>query len=273
MPEGPEVKRFVDQLNSKIGSDTLTKIQILSGRYQTHGNPDGMDVFIANLPLQLESVSCKGKFIYWSFKDTETTLWSTLGMTGSWSLNPSHARVLFMMKDKYSVSYNLYFSDIRNFGTIKFSHSKLELVQKLNSIGPDMLSNPPDLATFSKIIRDEGDKNICKAVMDQSIISGVGNYVKAESLYLSKISPARLCNSLSNLEIENLYNSIRNVLTESYQSGGSTIKTYSDMYGNTGSYSGRFLVYGKKSDPIGNPVIKTETLDGRTTHWVPSVQF
>jgi len=273
MPEGAETKRFVDQLNQVLKGKSLSKIKILSGRYAKHGNPDGLQYFEKLLPLKVEEISCKGKFIYWKFKDTESNMWNTLGMSGSWSLNPSHKRVEFVFSDSAIIHQSIYFSDIRNFGTIKFSSSKQELKKKLESIGPDMLSNPPTIDEFRLIMSSQSSKNICKTIMDQSVISGVGNYVKAESLYLSRISPHRSCSSLSILEVESLYNAIRSVLTESYASGGSTLQTYKDLYGNVGSYSGRFLVYGKRVDPIGNPVCTTETLDGRTTHWVPSIQI
>jgi DNA-formamidopyrimidine glycosylase len=272
MPEGPEVKRFVDQLNHILDNSILTKIKIISGRYAKHSKPDGWDAFEQLLPLKIDKINCKGKFIYWTFQNTESNMWNTLGMTGSWGIHPDHKRVEFSITDSNGISHSVYFSDIRNFGTLKFSNSKNELTKKLDSIGPDMLSDPPDFDLFKQLILNQGSKNLCKAIMDQSVISGVGNYVKAEALYLSKISPHRDCSSLSGLDISNLYKSIRSILAESYSSGGSTLKTYKDLYGNLGSYSGRFLVYGKKNDPAGNPVMTVETQDGRTTHWVPLVQ-
>lgn len=272
MPEGPETKKFVDQLCSTLDGFTLKEIKIISGRYAKHGKPEGLEDFEKLLPLKLNEISCKGKFIYWTFKDTEFNIWNTLGMSGSWSINSPHKRVEFIFTNLDGIDQSIYFSDIRNFGTLKFSNSKKELLKKLNSIGPDMLSDPPSIAEFESIIYAQGSKNLCQALMDQSVISGVGNYVKAESLYLAKISPHKFCSLLSKLEIEKLYNSIRNILTESYASGGSTLKTYKDLYGNVGSYSGRFLIYGKKTDPLGNPVLTVETPDKRTTYWVPLVQ-
>lgn len=275
MPEGPETKRFVDQLNHVLKGHSLNKIKILSGRYTKHGDPDGFAPFESLLPLKIQEISCKGKFIYWTFEGTESNIWNTLGMTGSWVIQPTHKhkRLEFLVTDFNGINRSIYFADIRNFGTLKFSDSNKELLKKLNSIGPDMLSAPPSLREFESIIYSQGSKNLCRVLMDQSIVSGVGNYVKAESLYLARLSPYRSCASLSRDEIDLLYISIKNILTESYASGGSTLKTYKDLYGNVGSYSGRFLIYGKKTDPIGNPVSTVETDDGRTTHWVPSIQI
>ena len=109
--------------------------------------------------------------------------------------------------------------------------------------------------------------------------------MKAEILYLSKLSPKRKCNSLSSEDAGRLNDIIRITIRDSYASGGSTMQTYVDMYGKTGSFNprlaygvvkgevcGGFAVYKRKTDPLGNKVISENTKDKRTTWWVPSVQ-
>ena len=108
--------------------------------------------------------------------------------------------------------------------------------------------------------------------MDQSVVSGVGNYVKAEALYLSKISPHRLVSSLTDIDLQNLNLATRSVLVNSFESGGATIQSYRSFYGEVGDATQRFAVYGRKTDPEGREIIKEQTKDGRTTHWVPQVQ-
>jgi len=190
-------------------------------------------------------------------------------MTGSWrGVLEEHSRVGVVLSDKSLV----YFTDIRNFGTLNFSFSKEELNKKLKSLGPDMLSAPPSREEFFKIVKRQKNKTLPEFLMNQKMISGVGNYVKAEALYLARISPLRTCSSLSEKEIIDLQDSIDKVLSTSYNSGGSTIKTYRDVYGNVGTFTSRFLVYGNSVDPQGNKVQKLETKDGRTTFWVPAIQ-
>ncbi len=271
MPEGPEVKRIVVQLNSLLKEKEISKIEIISGRYKTHGNPDGFDETIALLPLRISEINCKGKFIWFTLTESnkEIYMWNTLGMTGSWSVKEdTHSRASFVFKDGTKAYYN----DIRNFGTLSFCFERHLLDKKLDQIGPDMLSNPPTDSEFAAIVGKQKDKTLPEFLMNQSAISGVGNYVKAEALYLSELSPLRTCSSLSEKEILLLKKSIDMVLSASYNSGGSTIKTYRDVFGEAGSFSSRFLIYGNSKDPAGNKVIKTETKDGRTTHWVPNVQ-
>ena len=80
-----------------------------------------------------------GKFIYWMLKD-EYSIWSTLGMTGQWSSESTkHTRVKFVLNNG-----SVYFNDQRNFGTLKFVRGKYQLLEKLKSLGPDMLANDVD---------------------------------------------------------------------------------------------------------------------------------
>jgi formamidopyrimidine-DNA glycosylase len=108
--------------------------------------------------------------------------------------------------------------------------------------------------------------------MNQSVISGIGNYLKAEILYAAKISPHRLCKDLTEEEIKLIAEKSFEITNASYQSGGATIMTYRDENNEKGLYSRRFMVYNHKTDPKGNKVIKETTTDKRSTYWVPEVQ-
>ena len=271
MPEGAEVKRIAFQLNEILAGKEISSIEILSGRYKRHSPPKGFaNVSSFFNPLTINYINCKGKFIWFSFqKNSDLSIWNTLGMTGSWSQTKTdHSRVKISLLDDQEI----YFNDIRNFGTMYFSYNNGELSEKLKSLGPDMLSSPPSIEEFARLIKKQGRKTLPEFLMNQKNISGVGNYVKAESLYLAKISPERICSSLSDKEVIDLKNSIEKVLSASYNSGGSTIKTYRDVYGNAGNFTSRFLVYGNKQDPQGNLVSSYTSKDGRTTFWVPALQ-
>jgi DNA-formamidopyrimidine glycosylase len=189
-------------------------------------------------------------------------------MSGTWSKSQGkHSRIKLSLEDG-----DVFFNDIRNFGTLKIVKGKDLLINKLNSLGPDMLNDDIDDDLFSRRIKLCKKKTVTQAIMDQSIIAGVGNYLKAESLYISKISPHRSCEDLTSQEISLLNESIKKTIRASYETGGATISTYTGFEGEIGEYSQRFLVYNQKTDPHGNPVIKEKTKDGRTTHWVPNIQ-
>ena len=267
MPEGPEVRRIGLQLAKRVSGRRLLGVNILAGRYLKHGPPTGLDKFTEWTPIGIQGAGVHGKFLFFLLEGA-WSIWSTLGMTGSWTNDKSqHSRVEFVLDDG-----PIFFTDSRNFGTLKFVRGKQPIIDKLESLGPDILAAEIDDFKFAERLYLKSNKTIAQALMDQSVISGIGNYVKAEALYNARISPHRLCNDLSPMEISRLNAATRNVLVESFESGGATIKTYADMNGKIGEFSQRFAVYGQKVDPAGNEVVKEKTKDGRMTHWVPTVQ-
>jgi len=267
LPEGAEVKLFGESLARVVSGKDILSVEVISGRYKK-SDVEGFDLLKARLPTKVVGVGVHGKFLYWIVTN-DVFIYSTLGMTGSWSTQETkHSRVVFQMSDGVKV----YFNDQRNFGTLKMVPGRQELVKKLQSLGPDMLSETVSDARFTECLMKRPDWTLAEAVMDQSLISGVGNYVKAESLYRAQLSPHRQVQSLSPTDMSRLKQSIQLVLNEAYNRGGASIQTYRDFEGNEGEYSQRFLVYNQDKDPNGNSVVKEKTADGRTTHWVPAVQ-
>ncbi len=208
----------------------------------------------------MKKVACKGKFLFWELEN-DYWIWNTLGMTGNWSQERnSHTAI------RFDIGRELYFNDIRHFGTLKFVYGSGEMNKKLKSIGPDMLSKPPGEEWFKKFLKVP--VNICKLLMDQKKISGVGNYVKAEALYRSRISPWREANTLSETEAVVLYRSLIEILQESYSLGGASLRNYRQFEGQEGAFAERLAVYGKEIDPEGREVKTATTPDGRTTYFV-----
>ena len=266
MPEGPEVRLVTDGLAKTIVGHKIVSAEILSGRYAKK-QPDGWDVLQGSLPLDVKSTDCKGKFIYSELSGGKFLL-STLGMTGSWSSRlTKHSRLKFVLDDGGTV----YFNDIRNFGTVKLINSRSLLDKKLNELGPDMLSGDVSDDVFIRSIR-RYNKTLAEVLMDQKIICGVGNYLKAECLYFSRLSPHRLTSTLSDAELKNLNSVIKKVIKTSYETGGATIYTFSSYDGDKGDYTKRFAVYNQTQDPLGHEVKRETTRDGRTTFWVPTIQ-
>ena len=287
MPEGPECTRTCRQLDRATRGKSLVNLNFISGRY-TKKLPDKFaDFYIAleEKHLPIKGVFNKGKFIWWEFGDLLPIcyMYTTLGMTGNFKLQPSkHTRIAFYFDDDSAIYYN----DQRNFGTIKFVFDDKDHQKKLDSIGPDMLNNPCTLSTFMDIANRKPGWTVVKWLMEQSQISGVGNIYKSELLFLAGIAPHRLMGSLDDEALEKLYYAICKVLSASYESGGATIRNYSDLYNNHGKYTrfasnpteiveargGHVMVYNQKEDIYGNPVERVKLNDGRTTFWSPAVQ-
>ena len=254
MPEGPECRRYAQLLAECVSGRKLESIEILGGRYKDK-LPGGLHDFRKQLPLEVVGAGVHGKFIYWILKD-ELSIWCTLGMTGGWSTElQKNSRVVFGLNDG-----ELYFNDMRNFGTLKFVRGKFKLIEKLKSLGPDILAEDVSDARFMGRLQKYPDWPVVNVLMSQGVIAGVGNYIKAESLWLAKISPHRLVRDLSNEDFSSLNKAIKHVMQESYD------------IGKDGGYSQKLKVYNQKTDPEGNEVIREMTADKRTTHWCPEVQ-
>ena len=268
IPEGPEVKRTAEGLARAMTNKTITNVEILSGRY-TKEAPSGVDDFRASLPIKVVGAGCHGKFIF-ALCSEESYIWSTLGMTGYWNTDGSkYARIRFDFSDGTSIHYN----DMRNFGTLKFVKGKHEMLKKLKTLGPDMLAQDVPTNVFREALMKRPEWSIAKALMKQSLVCGVGNYIKADSLWLAKISPKRKVKDITDIEFADLCDAIKRVMRTSYESGGATIASYQSFDDKPGEYSQKMVVYGQKRDPEGNLVIKEKTDDGRSTHWVPEVQL
>ena len=276
MPEIAEVRISAESIKPLVqGKSILSIATAPSSKYATI-DPDGFKEFSNSLlgenPVYILNVSTKGKLMYWTFSN-EFYMTCGFGMSGQWSENKDkHPCLLVKYKDNDNEKF-IYFNDPRHFGNIAFLNGYQKLLNKINSLGWDPFQNSIDeWSSFLNKKIQSSKKSIAQLLMDQSLFAGVGNYIKCEALYRAKISPWRLGRELSQDELKCLYEAVISVANESYNHQGATILTYKDSYGAEGKYSNCFKVYGKTIDPLGNQIIKENTLDKRTTHWCPVIQ-
>jgi formamidopyrimidine-DNA glycosylase len=280
IPEGPELKRSADVLNEHLAGKRLISLgPRKTGRYRDKP-PVGQAKLAEELqrggPIKIKEITVKGKFMWWEF-DVLPEPWfmfCTYGMSGQWSWHLTKYTT-------YSIEYqddgpdryvSVHFNDIRNFGTLKFVEGRKALEKKLASLGPDMLSDPPGEEEFLQILRKRDKKTLAEVIMNQGVISGVGNYIKCESLYAACLDPNALIKDVSDEDLDGLRGHIIHTMRTSYENNGATFSTYQNPDGSSGEAPRRFACYGQKADPDGHPVEKIKTNDGRTTHWVPAVQ-
>lgn len=206
----------------------IDSFKVLSGRYIKKPLPSVES-------QEVNQIGCKGKFVY--IIGEKQTIWHTLGMSGNWSLSKlPYTRVV--------INNQLYYGDKRNFGTFKVGQMDTEA--RLQKLGCDLLVETKVDWLLRKILRDE--RTLAQILMDQSIFAGVGNYVKAEALYHAGLSPWD--RKIAEAQAIQLIEAAATVLHQAYRG---TLKR---------------VVYRKKRDPTGRPVISEETLDKRTTWWV-----
>ena len=280
MPEGPEVKKTVDYL-LKFKNYIITKITINSGRY-TKKNFKMQTKLFDDLPLKIVDVKCKGKFIYFKLSN-DMYIFNTLGMSGYWTTEKiKHNNITFFLS-KNKTKKELFFNDVRNFGTIMYQ-TKKDLDMKLKCLGVDIIEDYNNIDLFKKRLeRKRDDSMIGTALMDQKVTAGCGNYIRAEVLYHSKISPYRKIRDLSEEMIKNLWYYLTRIAWIFYDydmaiSKGiiskkdKIYKTYvvGTKHNSYGYYT-NFVVYMMDMDSFGNNIVR-EKMGDRTIHWVPKIQ-
>ena len=172
----------------------------------------------------------------------------------------------------------LYFFDQLSFGTLKIIKSKDELEKKLKSIGPDIMDLKTSYKIFKKIIlkKNNLDKQIGNVIVNQKIISGIGNYIRADALWLAKISPFRKVKTLSDKDLKKLFKSLQIITWGNYNKKKAIkLNILKETDKTPYNYKSDFFVYRREKDIYSNPVIKEELYEGsqkRFIYWVPSYQ-
>lgn len=285
MPEGPEVRIIAEGLTKHLANKNIINIEInAKSRYHKKA-PDGFTEFIAaGFPCQVVRVNSHGKFIWWEFNNGWHA-WQTLGLAGGWFLKEKGNSGIIITLDG---GKKLYYDDARHFGTLKFippAIAQAETRKKLKTLGPDILAggvNPDILASTGFISRAEFVARLNKypahlvinIIAEQKVIAGVGNYLRSEILYKSRINPHKKVSSLSQDEFTRLYENTLELTIASYKAGGASIQHYSDVNSQPGQFEFQMQVYGRKKTPDGNHTVKAEKIgkDTQTTYWCPDVQ-
>jgi DNA-formamidopyrimidine glycosylase len=269
MPEGPEVRIMAEGLSQRILGKSIVKIGTVGGKWlkKPINGLEHLSQIISQGNSKVEWVKVKGKAIY--AKIGELYMWNTLGMSGGWrDQEGKHSHFSIILEDGSSV----FFHDIRRFGNISFHKDLSEISKKIDSIGPDLLNDVVLFEKFKERLARKNKTNICKVLMDQKVLGGIGNYIKSEALYRAGISPLLNISDIPEVKLKKLWFWCVRIMQTSYKQGGATFLTYSDMNGDSGKFVFSFLVYRKETDPEGHKVIHEVTPDGRMTHWVPQLQ-
>ena len=213
MPEGVEVKLQLEKLDKLLNQD-IDKIEIHSGRYTRHGHPKGYISLKKNLPLKIKSIHHKGKFIYLMLSN-DWIIMITLGMTGRLLLKKErekHDHIEFITE-----KYKLFFNDLRNFGTIEFTNKKEILLHKLDKLGFDPLQEKITTTEFYAHIGKFKNMEIAELMLNQKFVSGIGNYLRSDILYCSKINPHAMIRNLSTDILNKLLKCIYKTMENSYR--------------------------------------------------------
>lgn len=170
---------------------------------------------------------------------------------------------------------HLFFNDQRKFGWVRLMPTlEVPNIDFMKKVGPEPLESDFTAKDFAERLKRRSKTNVKAALLDQSVVAGVGNIYADESLWGAKIHPATVVSTIPDKKLKKLYESLVTVLRLSIEKGGSTDKNYVNAEGKKGSYLSFANVFRKEGKPCprcGTVIIKTRVA-GRGTHLCPSCQ-
>lgn len=176
---------------------------------------------------------------------------------------------------EFSDGSHLYFNDQRKFGWMRLMPTiEIPNVDFMKKVGPEPLEDDFTPSQFEARFKRRARTSIKAALLDQTVIAGVGNIYADESLWGAKIHPLRLVGSLTSLEFKRLHKEVREVMNLAIEKGGSTNRNYVNAEGKRGSYMDFARVFRREGLPCprcGAEIIKFKAA-GRGTHICPHCQ-
>jgi len=274
MPELPEVHTILRQIEPEILHKKVTDFSV-TGKGLKLIAPLDQQLFTERIvKRKILELRRHGKFMVFELDDGQKII-GHLRMSGRlsvsrWPLTHKHNRLQL----KFADGTYLNFIDTRRFATFHL----LKTNQKypgLDKLGPDALS--PNLT--AKILHQKlktRKKNIYSALLDQSVIAGLGNIYVNESLFASKSYPKRSAGSLTLNETKLLLKNIRKILSTAINLKGTTLldKTYLDGGGKEGKFYNLLRVYDREAKPcfVCTTKIKRIRIGNRSVYFCPKCQ-
>ena len=260
MPELPEVQTIVNGLNKKIINKKILSLN--ETRKGTIQNFIGKNISEIGV---ISSIKRRGKYIIMETSNNYKLI-IHLRMTGKliYERSPvkisSHERANLMFEDETKLIFN----DVRAFGKIQI-YEKDDKVESLEKLGLEPFSKDFNEKYLKKkfINRKSPIKNL---LLNQRIISGLGNIYANEILYRARISPLKKGNKLSLKKLKTIVEQTKIVLKEAIKHNGTTISDYRSVENKTGEFQNLLKVYGKKTCECGTDILRIKQA-GRSTYY------
>lgn len=205
--------------------------------------------------------------------------WSWLPVDNNKALLDPYNRfihVVFTLTNNKKKISHLVFCDSRKFGTIVIERTSTLSTERLSHLGPEPLETSFTCMQFKKRLLKSPTRSIKTVLMDQTIISGIGNIYSDEMLHSSHILPSRMTKSLTTEELQLLYSSMKHILRKGINFGGDSMSDYRNIKGERGAFQEKHLVYLRTKLPCKTKgckgIIKKEKINGRSAHYCPVCQ-
>ncbi|BEV36122.1 DNA-formamidopyrimidine glycosylase [Synechococcus sp. M16CYN] len=277
MPELPEVETIRRGLANCLVSFKIFRLKVYGSR--VIASPGGIEQFKAGLEgSTIGTWLRRGKYLLAKLEPKRGTWGIHFRMTGrfQWCSEPispcRHTRVRLWNCS----GQELRFVDTRNFGEmwwVQEGEPLSTVITGLKRLGPEPFSER-FTGNYMKQRLMNSIRPIKMALLDQTLVAGVGNIYADESLFAAKISPLTASKKLTIDQLNRLRDEIVSILKTSIRTGGTTFSDFRDLEGNNGSYKRQLLVYQRGGQPCQRcgALICRGKLSGRSTHWCPDCQ-
>lgn len=273
MPELPEVETVRKGLEKLVVGKTIKEVTILWPRII---EAPVVEIFESQLIGQtIEKMERRGKFLI--FKLTNYDMISHLRMEGKYETHDTedqrdkHTHVIFTFTDGSELRY----LDVRKFGRMVLVDKDQGTNYKgILALGPEPIPSQFKLNEFRSGLKKH-HKAIKPLLLDQRLVTGLGNIYVDEALWEAKIYPEQPADTLKPKEVERLYDAIIDVLGRAVEAGGTTIRSYLNALGEAGTFQISLNVYGQTNHPCprcGTPIKKIKVAQ-RGTHFCPKCQI
>jgi len=279
MPELPEVEVVRRGLDRYVTGRTVASVTVLHSR-AVRGHQAGVADFAARLTgRRIDAVRRRGKYL-WAPLDSGETVVAHLGMSGQLLIRRAdaafekHLRVRLGFSD---AGPELRFVDQRTFGGLAVDPrvpGGEGLPRRLTHIARDPLDPEFDDLAFTAAVRRRRTV-IKRALLDQSLVSGIGNIYADEALWRARLHYARPTETLTRRQVMRLLAAVREVMTEALARGGTSFDgLYVNVNGESGYFERSLAAYGRSGEPClrcGKP-IRREPFMNRSSYRCPRCQ-
>ncbi|MEG1146104.1 MAG: DNA-formamidopyrimidine glycosylase [Bacilli bacterium] len=272
MPELPEVETVKETLKKFIINKKIIETKIY---YADIIENMSSNEFIAKIKNQtINDITRRGKWLLFVLDDYY--LLSHLRMEGKYNIRKKgdykekHEHVIFTFEDETELRYK----DTRKFGKMHLiEKEKINKVKPLSEIGLEPFDNK--LNKFYLYDQFKNKKTAVKtALLDQTIIAGIGNIYADEILFLCLLNPNKRVCDLKEKDLENIIKFTKEVLSQAIIDGGTTIRSFTSSDGVHGRFQQNLLVHNKKGSncPKCNSIIEKISVGTRGTYYCPKCQ-
>jgi formamidopyrimidine-DNA glycosylase len=257
MPELPEVEVVRRGLERFVVGRRIASVEVRHPRPVRRHLAGPRDFGDRLAGRRVVAAHRRGKYL-WLPLDSGDALLAHLGMSGQFVLQPPeagaepHLRIRFRFDDLAGEEpLELRFVDQRMFGGVSVSVGGAELPEEIIHIARDPIDPEFDEKAFSVAVRNRRT-GVKRALLDQTLISGVGNIYADEALWRARLHYARATEHLRPTEISRLITAVREVMCAALEAGGTSFdRLYVNVNGQSGYFERSLAVYGREGEPCG----------------------